>query len=832
MENLPIFTTSNPALSRWQSLIEQYLKDENPNLTISEIRNLPMSQGCWKFVKMKLEGKKTVVPTASFSVENVDYQAYANEYFFDAVQEYLRTKNIVNFNTSIDAWDYSTAKGWDWFRTTGFQYVTNWLPYLDGLTNIYRDYKDNKFGNGDINYGVIDWKLPKNAKIAVIGDWGTENHDAKEFLRALIKDGVDCIIHLGDVYYSGSKSEYEDKFIKIIRKINPTVPVFGIPGNHEYYSQGEGFYHMIDVINNGIPDTNQAASYFCLKTEDDTYQFVGLDTGINDGNPASTLSGAIEGPDLKSQNDFDWAINKIEKFSGKTIMLSHHQLFSHVGGLNSKQYGNNCINPYLYKQFAPYFKNKIAAWYWGHEHSLALYNEGAFGLNQGRLIGSSSYEQAKADAPYANNYPLVPYSTINKKLATNEHYKNDKDAEFYYPHAGAIITLREKNNPIIDYYSYPSWKNGHAPKNPALKKEISEIITNPTYTPNGIWESNKKIKEDKMKSDKAPAICIIENSLFMVYKNTEDINHLWFAKSIKNENGDFKSYKPQKFPTPDDVNTPSTNFNPVMVQWGDFLYLFYTDSHSNNIYWCFFDIKNEIWYKTGELLIDGKPLQTTNSPTVIMHNNRLHLFFLDNNETSVNCAVWSNNVWSLSQIKNNINEPIVVYNKSCPAVVSVLIDSKPNLFMICNQDNKTKRLSLLRYNEVKNVWNSLGNLTKKGTSENFIQTSQNVAVTTDGKFLKILYVTDKKSVNFATMDLGYYDFRDQFIYYDFEDEKDEKDEKNRKKGIWSGGIPVLCKTDATMQTQDFPAYFSGDQLDIIVYPGQSDTTMWCSVQKL
>jgi DNA repair exonuclease SbcCD nuclease subunit len=610
MKDLPIFTTSNPALSRWQSFIEEYLIEENPTLSISEIRTLPLSQGCWLFVKMKLEGKKTTVPTADFEDENIAHQAYANEYFFDTIQEYLLTRNIVNFNESIDAWNYSTDKTWDWMRTTGWRWVTSWMC-PGGVSNIYRKPKDK-------NFSVIDWVLPKNSRIALIGDWGTSNDDAKEFLKALINDGVDCIIHLGDVYYSGTTAEYKNNFINIIRNLT-NVPVFGIPGNHEYYSQGEGFYYMIDTINQNIPKTNakQSASYFCLKTEDDSYQFVGLDTGINDGNPVKTYF-SPPAPGLKSQDDYAWAIDKIKNFKGKTIMLSHHQLFSHVGGLNSDSYGDSCANPNLYKNFAPYF-NKIAAWYWGHEHSFALYNQGAFGLNQGRLIGSSSYEQAISDDPYADNYPLVPFDSKNQQLSPNKGYDDDDDADYYYPHAGALLTLSEDTKPKIEYFRYPSWKNNHAPQNPQLESITEEIISNPTKTPTGIWEYNRKIDSSNFKSDKAPAICLYENIIYTVFTNPDDNNHLWWCKIIYKDSK-LQKFKSEKLPSKNyskqydknnDDDTPSSKTNPVLVEFKGTLYLAYTNKDSNHdnetLYWCTYDIANNLWTKMGEILCSGKP---------------------------------------------------------------------------------------------------------------------------------------------------------------------------------------------------------------------------------
>lgn len=62
----------------------------------------------------------------------------------------------------------------------------------------YIDYKS-------MQDGVIKYKFPSNAKIAIIGDFGTGLSDSFGLLRhAIIEKEVDIILHLGDVYYAGT----------------------------------------------------------------------------------------------------------------------------------------------------------------------------------------------------------------------------------------------------------------------------------------------------------------------------------------------------------------------------------------------------------------------------------------------------------------------------------------------------------------------------------------------------------------------------------------------------------------------------------------------------
>lgn len=52
---------------------------------------------------------------------------------------------------------------------------------------------------------IIKYKFPSDAKIAIIGDFGTGLSDSFGLLRhAVIDKQVDIILHLGDVYYAGT----------------------------------------------------------------------------------------------------------------------------------------------------------------------------------------------------------------------------------------------------------------------------------------------------------------------------------------------------------------------------------------------------------------------------------------------------------------------------------------------------------------------------------------------------------------------------------------------------------------------------------------------------
>ena len=136
---------------------------------------------------------------------------------------------------------------------------------------------------------VIEGKLPSKAKVAILGDWGTGQDAAKLVLRQIMNKNPDVVIHLGDIYYAGTQFEVTNYFLQPwqqILNLGPKldrIPTFTLAGNHDMYSGGVPYYQLIQQL-------GQPASYFYLRS---TYwQFVALDTGYNDHNPAAAGAGA------------------------------------------------------------------------------------------------------------------------------------------------------------------------------------------------------------------------------------------------------------------------------------------------------------------------------------------------------------------------------------------------------------------------------------------------------------------------------------------------------------------------------------------------------------
>lgn len=212
-------------------------------------------------------------------------------------------------------------------------------------------------------------RMEKNAKVIVIGDWGSglpRALDVAAQVRAELErdDSVQrIVIHLGDVYYSGTQREFVQRFLDPW-PVAPGSDVISlsVPGNHELYSGGFAFFDR--ALADDRFKRQNGCSYFAL--QNDHWQLLGLDTAYEDA--------GLHGEQV------EWARQLIcnAEPQVKTCLLSHHQLFSaHEAGARLLQ---RRIEPVLATE-------RVDAWLWGHEHRCIEYGSSTY---NGHRIGFAS----------------------------------------------------------------------------------------------------------------------------------------------------------------------------------------------------------------------------------------------------------------------------------------------------------------------------------------------------------------------------------------------------------------------------------------------------------
>ena len=221
--------------------------------------------------------------------------------------------------------------------------------------------------------------IPDVATIAMTADWGTGLYGAPKIAEQMRKvGGYELLMHLGDVYYSGTEEEVQERFLDIWPK-DAGKRTIAVNSNHEMYSGGFGYFKV------ALPAIGQKSSY--LAFENKHWLLVVLDTAYVDHDMDNEQVAWLNLL-LKQSRENNGGVDK------KLLLFSHQQLFSRLDSQGPKLH--NALRHLLAKK-------AITAWYWGHEHQCVIYDpHPAFGL-LGRCLGNGGIPEVRK--PEVRNAP-------------------------------------------------------------------------------------------------------------------------------------------------------------------------------------------------------------------------------------------------------------------------------------------------------------------------------------------------------------------------------------------------------------------------------------------
>jgi Calcineurin-like phosphoesterase len=250
------------------------------------------------------------------------------------------------------------------------------------LQSILKEWKGLQFEKAPYPAGTPKTiQLPPNAIVALLADWGGDNPAARHIASVTKKQKPNIVIHLGDIYYGGIKSECLTFLQLWPFQTNIQHPEIGVPsgssfalnGNHEMYSGGESYFNVV------LQAFGQPQPFFCL--ENVRWRIIGLDTAYNGGR----LKPNDASDPITAQ--WDWLIEILKKRDGKkNILLTHHQPVS----AHSAEFGDSAplrsdIMALLGAEGVG--QDAIFGWFFGHEHRCAIYKDSETSFNA-RLIGN------------------------------------------------------------------------------------------------------------------------------------------------------------------------------------------------------------------------------------------------------------------------------------------------------------------------------------------------------------------------------------------------------------------------------------------------------------
>jgi hypothetical protein len=238
--------------------------------------------------------------------------------------------------------------------------------------------------------------------VALIADWGTGMPDAEALLEQIASFSPEAVIHLGDIYYSGTPHEVRAHFLDLFDRVFKTrrPRVLSLAGNHDRYSGGKGYRELLDAL-------GQPSSYFCLRNR--FWQLLAMDTGYHDLNPrllADTITRLEDSEMVWLSDKFEHAGDGLATGQRGTVLLSHHPLFTLASVGHDSEGRPLALNPHLHGSLASVL-GKVALWFWGHEHNLHIFEPYA-GLARGRCIGAGAVPQLLNEQWHAPIPGLLP----------------------------------------------------------------------------------------------------------------------------------------------------------------------------------------------------------------------------------------------------------------------------------------------------------------------------------------------------------------------------------------------------------------------------------------
>ncbi len=225
-------------------------------------------------------------------------------------------------------------------------------------------------GNHTFNPAPAESVISSDARIVIVGDWGTGLARARsvaELMAAEVSEAIAAgrqahVIHLGDVYYSGLGHEVNRNVLApglwpvTTQQARQGVTSWSLNGNHDMYGGGFGYFDTLlgdeRFAKQRSPD-GRSTSFFRISSP--AWDFVGLDTSWD----ADVLSQGHVGVLADPQGAVveRWA----RESPRKLCLLSHHQLTS--------VYSVHDIGTTLGAKLAPVLdRRRLTAWFWGHEH--------------------------------------------------------------------------------------------------------------------------------------------------------------------------------------------------------------------------------------------------------------------------------------------------------------------------------------------------------------------------------------------------------------------------------------------------------------------------------
>ncbi|MCD2196794.1 metallophosphoesterase [Actinomycetospora endophytica] len=243
--------------------------------------------------------------------------------------------------------------------------------------------------------------LAENARVVVVGDWGTGEGLAIEVaarMREAIEEAGDRevhVVHLGDIYYAGTPAEARRRFLDHWPVTDADEhPSWCLNGNHDMYSAGRGLTRVVLTDPRFAAQRTTAGAItteFLLANRH--WSLIGLDTSWK-----FRLRDPRGGAGHLSRRQSRWVTRHVQAHPDhRTMLFSHHQ------PITWGDHGVEPIGNLLDRTRALRQAGRLTGWLWGHEHKLIAYGDHS-GIGYATCMGHGAILETPPEHPHPGEF--------------------------------------------------------------------------------------------------------------------------------------------------------------------------------------------------------------------------------------------------------------------------------------------------------------------------------------------------------------------------------------------------------------------------------------------
>ncbi|MFQ5676780.1 MAG: metallophosphoesterase family protein [bacterium] len=287
--------------------------------------------------------------------------------------------------------------------------------------------------------------------IALFSDFGTGVYHSRFIAKKITELQPDYAFHLGDVYYAGRKSEFENYFKEPLDPLLQTTRYFALNANHEMHSGAFPYFDYLKYKRSisGVGQ-EQEGSYFCVRNG--RYQFIGIDTAYHENGRHR---------DKKLQDWLGARLREGKDGNRTNVLLSPNQPYT----LGEDKFSD------LYEDLNEFINNElIDYWFWGNTHYCSVFEPSSTTPFVGVCVGHGGHPIYKKDIEdkaekHANlrrqNKPVAPVAWTE----LSPRFPEETELRQEMGNHGYCILVLERESLKMTFYDWLGekryeWGNG------------------------------------------------------------------------------------------------------------------------------------------------------------------------------------------------------------------------------------------------------------------------------------------------------------------------------------------------------------------------------------